>query len=173
MDYSIAFLLSQYRTGSHMLCSALHSHPEIVCDHETLHKREVGKFVDYLDVAEELHSKFPSRPIVVLHGHYDMLSEDVHMAKVPKVHLYSRDYVLGAVTQCMLNGQRVQGQFELNSDIVEDCKQLRIKRDKELSIYTDHKVCFEDITNGKIVDSIPLSISIENLLKDLLHFLSY
>lgn len=151
----VFFLFSQHRSGSKLLCSLLDSHPDIACEHESLSPGRGGEKLDYLEVAERLEKENPEAKFIGLHGHYEYLTDQMHLACVPKLLLYRKDEVLGGIKQSLMGIRRANGLFDLHAPTTVYNYQLRIKRNREMKTYSTFKLTYERLTRGKDITKMP------------------
>jgi len=138
-----------------MVCDALQSHPYIHIGHETYHPWKGT----YDELFADMEWKFPYKKHFIIHTQIDHgmahSGPSILDAPYPKMGLWLKDYVLGAAAQCMLNYQRADGCFELDTGIVADAVRLRKERDEVLKSKVDMLWELEEMRQGKMLSSIP------------------
>jgi len=162
----IFFIFSQYRSGSALLCSLFNSHPDISCIHEGLKRGEDGVQladsafflvpgeVDWWERANLIASRYPLAKHIGLHGHVDMLNDDILNAPFPKIMLYREDEILGGVKQTMMEYDRIDRGYDLDLDIAERNIALRIQRNSIIKPYATMTLSYERMTRGKNISRL-------------------
>jgi len=140
-----------------MFCNALNSHPDIVCFHEAFTPSRDAP-TDFNVVLQEkidglVASGQPIPKFIGLHGQYENLNDQIHIADVPKIHLFRKDEIRGGMRQCLMGLRRVDKGFDLDVDIANNATQVRQKRTKEMKTYSTLDVVSEKLMrkdSGKI-----------------------
>ena len=150
----IFFVVSQYKTGSKLLCSLLDSHPDIVCPHEIMttgrgHSEQgITGEMSWHERAAVLAEANPDAKLIGLHGQVDMMPDDIYHMGFPIIGLRREDEVLGGVKQTLMDVDRLHGHFDLNVNIALDNTDMRRLRDIPIMLYSTFKTTFERLTRG-------------------------
>lgn len=146
-------LMSQHRSGSKLLCTALNGHPEIACPHEpgTHHQGRLGQYRTFIEEIREVTQK----PIVVYHHHWCFTTQEMLDDEFPKILLYREDELPGAIATMNLQLGRPNGLFEMNKERVKQRYEDRNTANQAMASYADLTISYEELTGGQEITEIP------------------
>lgn len=146
----IYLMYSLPRSGTRMVCHALHQHPQVWCSHEFLNKAASTKrWIN--DTSKELLSTDKYKAIA--HGQVYDISLGMLFSDVPKIFLKRSSYLPGTSE---INLRRLSyGRRDINWSWIANDVAERGRKSELLEHFADLVIDYDDITDGKEIEEIP------------------
>lgn len=132
----VLLLTAGGRSGSHMLCGMLNSHPDITCEHEY--------------VTDDWRATDFGTPVSIIHNHWHTIEPDMLTADVPRMALTRWAWAGSGKTQDMI----ARLGWPHNPKHAETLIRARKIRTERLVAHADFVIDYDDITGGEEVTEL-------------------